>query len=50
MFARLQRELAASGKLPGTAEVHKARRQIMVQAHILPFIPLAGVFLARGFG
>ena len=50
MFARWQRELAASGDLPGAAEVQKARRLIMVQAHILPFIPLAAVFLARGFG
>ena len=50
MFARWQRELAASGDLPDAAEVQKARRLIMVQAHILPFIPLAAVFLARGFG
>ena len=50
MFARWQRELAAGGDLPGVAEVQKARRQIMVPAHILPFIPLAALFLARGFG
>jgi len=25
------------------------RQLIMVQAHILPFIPLAAVFLARGW-
>ena len=50
MFARWQRELAASGTLPGAAEVQKARKLIMMQAHILPFIPLAAVFLARGFG
>ena len=49
MFARWQRELAASGDLPDAAEVQKARRLIMVQAHILPFIPLAAVFLVRGF-
>jgi uncharacterized membrane protein len=23
---------------------------VMLQAHIIPFIPLAAVFLARGFG
>ncbi|MBA3594882.1 MAG: DUF2214 family protein [Polaromonas sp.] len=50
MFGRWQRELAASGALPAAAEVQKARKLIMVQAHILPFIPLAAVFLARGFG
>jgi len=50
MFARWQRALKASGALPGPAEIQKARRLVMVQAHILPFIPLAAVFLARGFG
>ena len=50
MFARWQRELAASGDLLGVAEMQKARRQIMVPAHNLPFIPLAAVFLARGLG
>jgi putative membrane protein len=50
MFARWQRELRASGALPDPASVQKARRLVMVQAHILPFIPLAAVFLARGFG
>lgn len=50
MFARWQRTLKASGALPGPAEIQKVRRLVMVQAHILPFIPLAAVFLARGFG
>lgn len=50
MFARWQRALKASGALPGAAEIQKTRRLVMVQAHILPFIPLAAVFLARGFG
>lgn len=50
MFARWQRTLKAGGALPGAAEILKARRLVMVQAHILPFIPLAAVFLARGFG
>lgn len=50
MFARWQRALKAGGALPGAAEIQKARRLVMVQAHILPFIPLAAVFLARGFG
>lgn len=50
MFARWQRELAANGALPAADQVQKARKLIMLQAHILPFIPLAAVFLARGFG
>ena len=50
MFARWQRELAAGGDLPGVAEMQKARRQIMVPAHILSLISLAFVFLAQTFG
>jgi len=50
MFVRWRRTLRANGTLPDAAEIKKARRLVMVQAHILPFIPLAAVFLARGFG
>jgi putative membrane protein len=50
MFVRWRRALRADGTLPDAAEVKKARRLVMVQAHIFPFIPLAAVFLARGFG
>lgn len=50
MFLRWRRELRANGALPDALEVKQARRLVMVQAHILPFIPLAAVFLARGFG
>ncbi|MES2052615.1 MAG: DUF2214 family protein, partial [Pseudomonadota bacterium] len=32
------------------AQVRLARRLVMVQAHIVPLIPLAAVFMARGFG
>jgi putative membrane protein len=49
MFVRWRRALRASGALPDATEIKKARRLVMVQAHILPFIPLAAVFLARGF-
>jgi len=50
MFVRWRRALRANGALPDAVEVRKARRLVMVQAHILPFIPLVAVFLARGFG
>ncbi|MFS2033285.1 DUF2214 family protein [Polaromonas sp. CT11-55] len=50
MFVRWRRALRANGALPDAVEVKKARRLVMVQAHILPFIPLVAVFLARGFG
>ncbi|HWP13604.1 MAG TPA: DUF2214 family protein, partial [Ramlibacter sp.] len=36
--------------LPDEAQIRQARRWVMVQAHIVAGIPLAAVFLARGFG
>ena len=50
MFLRWRRELRATGSLPDEAQVRLARRLVMVQAHIVPLIPLAAVFMARGFG
>jgi putative membrane protein len=50
MFIRWRRELRASGALPDETHIRLARRLVMVQAHLLIFIPLAAVFLARGFG
>ncbi|MES2413167.1 MAG: DUF2214 family protein [Pseudomonadota bacterium] len=49
-FIRWRRELRATGKLPDEAQIKSTRKLVMVQAHILPLIPLAAVFLARGFG
>jgi putative membrane protein len=48
-FLRWRKALRASGALPGADEVTRVRRLVMVQAHIVPLIPLAAVFLARGF-
>ncbi|RZI96681.1 MAG: DUF2214 family protein, partial [Haliea sp.] len=50
VFARWRRELRAGGALPDAVDVRRVRRLVMVQAHIVPFIPLAAVFLARGYG
>jgi len=50
LFARWRRELRATGGLPDNIQVTKARKLVMVQAHLLPLIPLAAVFLARGYG
>lgn len=50
LFRRWRRQLRADGSLPGAEQVRQARRLIMLQAHIVPFIPLAAVFLARGYG
>ncbi|MET0312150.1 MAG: DUF2214 family protein [Burkholderiaceae bacterium] len=49
-FFRWRKALRATGALPGEDEIRRTRRFIMIQAHILPFIPLLAVFLARGFG
>jgi putative membrane protein len=49
-FRRWQAALRSAGTLPGEAEVTQVRRMVMVSTHIVPLIPLAAVFLARGFG
>lgn len=49
-FIRWKRNLDASGALPAADEVRATRKLVMAQAHIIPLIPLAAVFLARGFG
>jgi putative membrane protein len=49
-FARWRKALRATGALPPEEEVRRARKLVMLQAHIIPIIPLAAVFLARGFG
>jgi putative membrane protein len=49
-FARWRKALRADGSLPSEQDVRGARKLVMLQAHIIPFIPLAAVFMARGFG
>ncbi|MEJ8840412.1 DUF2214 family protein [Ramlibacter sp. AN1133] len=49
-FKRWVAALRADGSLPGAEEVTQVRRMVMVSTHIVPLIPLAAVFLARGFG
>jgi putative membrane protein len=49
-FLRWRKILRASGTLPSAEEVTRTRKLVMLQAHIIPLIPLAAVFLARGFG
>ena len=50
VFRRWNRELKATGALPDEGQVRAVRRLVMVQAHLIALIPLAAVFLARGFG
>lgn len=49
-YFRWRKALRASGTLPAEAEIKKTRRLVMIQAHLIAVIPLAAVFLARGFG
>lgn len=49
-FIRWRKALRATGALPAAEEVRKTRKLVMIQAHIIPVIPLAATFLARGFG
>jgi putative membrane protein len=49
-FAAWRKAVRATGALPAPEEVRQVRRWVMQQAHIIPFIPLVAVFLARGFG
>ena len=49
-FLRWRKAVRADGTLPSADEVRRTRKLVMLQAHIIPFIPLAAVFLARGFG
>jgi len=50
LYRAWQRQLAATGALPDEAQVRSARRQVMVAAHLIALVPVAGAFLARGFG
>ncbi|MDM0115565.1 DUF2214 family protein [Variovorax sp. J22R133] len=49
-FLRWRKALRATGALPSEAEIRKTRKLVMIQAHIIAVIPLAAVFLARGYG
>ncbi len=50
MFRRWRKQLAAGGPLPDETQVRTARKWVMIQAHLIALIPLAAVFMARGFG
>lgn len=50
MFRTWLKQIKAGGALPDEGQVKLARKWVMIQAHIIALIPLAAVFLARGFG
>lgn len=47
-YRRWRAALAAGQGLPPEGEVRQARRWVMIQAHVLLLLPLAGTLLARG--
>ena len=49
-YIRWRKTLQSTGALPAEAEIRKTRKLVMIQAHLVALIPLAAVFLARGFG
>ena len=49
-IVRWQRAMAADGSLPPPHEVQGVRRLVMIETHLVAVIPLAAVFLARGYG
>jgi putative membrane protein len=48
LFLRWRKQLDADGSLPPADEVRRARRWVMIEAHLLILIPLAATMLARG--
>ena len=49
-FARWQAALDASGALPDAGDIRAARWRTLLTTHLVALIPLAAVFLARGYG
>ncbi|MCL1961632.1 MAG: DUF2214 family protein [Desulfovibrionaceae bacterium] len=49
-LARWQAALDAGGALPGTGDIRALRWRVMLTTHLVALIPLAAVFLARGYG
>jgi putative membrane protein len=47
MFMRWRKQLDAGGTLPPEAAVRSARRWVMIEAHLLALVPLAGTLLAK---
>ena len=48
-FRRWRANLRSTGALPGTQEVAKVRRLVMIQSHVLPVVAVIAVFWSRGW-
>lgn len=49
-FLRWQARWLSDGALPAEQDIAGARKLVMLETHLVAVIPLAAVFLARGFG
>ena len=49
-IARWRARLAADGTLPPAHEIVGVRRLVMIETHVVALMPLAAVFMARGWG
>jgi putative membrane protein len=49
-YRRWQARLNADDGLPPATDVSAARLRVMIATHVVAVIPLAAVFLARGYG
>ena len=49
-IVRWRRTIEQQGALPSPADIRNARKLIMLETHLVALIPLAAVFLARGWG
>jgi len=49
-LARWQAALDTDGALPGADDIRAVRWRVMLATHVVALIPLAAVFLARGYG
>ncbi len=49
-FGRWRQRLAGGRGLPSELEIRGARRLVMIATHVVALIPLAAVFMARGWG
>ena len=47
-YRRWQRTLRAEGTLPAAEEINALRKRVMRAAHLMMWLPLLGVLLARG--
>ena len=49
-YRRWLKALQRDGSLPLPTDVTRIRKLVMIEAHLIALVPLAAVFMARGYG